>query len=183
MDSPSVLPSKSIYCILALMSRVTVTAIHLVGISDMSEKQHRFTVPAIHLVGISDMSEKQHLYTWWIHLTCLKNNIVTVTSIQLVGISDISEKQHSHSDSYTLGGHFWNIWKTTQSLWQLYSWWAFLTWLINNTDSLWQLYTWWAFLTCMKNNIVTVTAIHLVGISDMSEKLHSHSTQQNNLTF
>jgi len=36
MDSPSVRPSKSMYWTLALMSRVTVTAIHLVGTSDTS---------------------------------------------------------------------------------------------------------------------------------------------------
>jgi hypothetical protein len=37
MDSPSVRPSKSMYCILALMSSVTVTAIHLVGTSDTAK--------------------------------------------------------------------------------------------------------------------------------------------------
>lgn len=37
MDSPSDRPSKSMYWMFALMSRVTVAATHFVGTSDKSE--------------------------------------------------------------------------------------------------------------------------------------------------
>ena len=50
MDSPSERPSKSMYWMLALMSKVTVAATHFVGTSDKSEEKKYYCTDASNLV-------------------------------------------------------------------------------------------------------------------------------------